>query len=94
MMRLSCDVPKASRWRILCAPSSRHCTVVSLKLAERQEVNEDEIRQQKVYYGSGADAKITSKVRFFRTPDGHAYGFTAGGKRWRSVFSNFWRCCT
>ncbi len=27
-----------------------------------------------------ADARITEKVRFFRTPDGHAYGFTAGGK--------------
>ena len=27
-----------------------------------------------------ADAKITGKVRFFRTADGHAYGFTIGGK--------------
>ena len=27
-----------------------------------------------------ADARITEKVRFFRTADGDAYGFTAGGK--------------
>ena len=38
-------------------------------LAERQEVNADEVRQQKV-----------SGVRFFRTADGHAYGFTKDGK--------------
>ncbi len=45
-------------------------------LAERQEVNaEDVARLHKVYHGSGAD-----KVRFFRTKDGEAYGFTVGGK--------------
>lgn len=26
------------------------------------------------------DLKITDKVQFFKTPDGHAYGFTVGGK--------------
>lgn len=45
-------------------------------LAERQEVNADDIaRFQKVYQGSQAD-----HVRFFRTAEGEAYGFTVGGK--------------
>ena len=38
-------------------------------LAEVQEVNAGDMRQRKV-----------SAVRFFRTPDGHAYGFTMDGK--------------
>ena len=38
-------------------------------LAEVQEVNANEVRQHNV-----------SGLRFFRTPDGHAYGFTMGGK--------------
>ena len=45
-------------------------------LAERQEVNADEVaRQQKVYHGGGA-----GPIRFFRTANGEAYGFTVGGK--------------
>ena len=44
-------------------------------LAERQEVNAKKIREQRVYHGSGADG-----VRFFRTANGEAYGFTVGGK--------------
>lgn len=45
-------------------------------LAERQEVNADDIaRFQKVYQGSQAD-----HVRFFRTAEGEAYGFTVGGR--------------
>ena len=39
------------------------------KDAETAIVNDEKLRQQKV-----------SGVRFFRTADGHAYGFTAGGK--------------
>lgn len=41
-------------------------------LAQRQEVNEQTIREHRVYHGSG--------VRFFRTSNGEAYGFTVGGK--------------
>lgn len=41
-------------------------------LAQRQEVNEQIIREHRVYHGSG--------VRFFRTSNGEAYGFTVGGK--------------
>ncbi|MBQ7157165.1 MAG: hypothetical protein IJR86_05165 [Bacteroidaceae bacterium] len=62
-------------------------------IAERQEVNAEQIRMQRVYHGSGADfdafdhshmgegedAKITDKVRFFRTPNGQAYGYTING---------------
>ena len=44
-------------------------------LAERQEVNAKKIREQRVYHGSGADG-----VRFFRTANGEAYGFTVGGR--------------
>ena len=41
-------------------------------LAERQEVNADEVaRQQKVIHGGGA-----GPIRFFRTANGEAYGFT------------------
>ena len=43
-------------------------------LAQRQEVNADTIREHRVYHGSGAH------VRFFRTADGDAYGFTIGGE--------------
>ena len=46
-------------------------------LAERQEVNAGDLaRQQKVYHSSGA----ADKVRFFRTANGDAYGYTVGGK--------------
>ena len=41
-------------------------------LAQRQEVNEQTIREHRVYHGSG--------IRFFRTSNGEAYGFTVGGK--------------
>ena len=41
-------------------------------LAQRQEVNEQTIREHRVYHGSD--------VRFFRTSNGEAYGFTVGGK--------------
>ena len=45
-------------------------------LAERQEVNAaDVVRLQQAYHGSGAD-----HIRFFRTPEGEAYGYTVNGK--------------
>lgn len=65
-------------------------------IAERQEVNiPSDVREHRVFHGSGAefeefdhshmgegenDAKITDHVRFFRTANGEAYGFTVGGK--------------
>ena len=45
------------------------------KDVETEIRNEKKLRQQKAYHGSEAD-----KVRFFRTSDGHAYGFTYNGK--------------
>ena len=39
--------------------------------------NQDGKRNYVIF--NDADARITDKVRFFRTPDGHAYGFTKGG---------------
>ena len=53
-----------------------------------------QVREQRVYHGSGADfgkfdhsfmgsgegAKITDHVRFFRTANGEAYGYTVGGR--------------
>ena len=41
------------------------------------------VREQRVWHSSGAnfkDAKITDHIRFFRTANGEAYGFTVGGK--------------
>lgn len=66
-------------------------------LAERQEVNADDTRQQKVSIIKSSDAVTyddngnviplserfnegNPDIRFFRTPDGDAYGFTVGGK--------------
>ena len=50
--------------------------------AETAIRNDKEIRGQRVFHGSGADfdAKITDRVRFFRTSEGEAYGYTTGGK--------------
>ena len=48
------------------------------KDAENAIENDVNIRKQRVYHGSGAD--ITDHVRFFRTKDGEAYGYTVGGK--------------
>lgn len=62
-------------------------------LAEKQEVNANYIREQRVYHGSGAeegdtnyvifkpeDMQIKNHVKFFRTPNGEAYGYTVDGK--------------
>jgi len=45
------------------------------KDAEEAVKKDEKLREQRVYHGSGADS-----VRFFRTADGEAYGFTVGGK--------------
>ena len=50
------------------------------KDAEEAIVNDVKVREQRVYYGSGADFKAFDHVRFFRTANGDAYGFTVGGK--------------
>ena len=57
------------------------------KDAETAIENDVKVREQKVYHGAKnyvifdeKDAKITDHVRFFRTGDGEAYGFTVGGK--------------
>lgn len=39
--------------------------------------NGDDAKEQRIYHGSGADF---DHVRFFRTANGEAYGFTVGGK--------------
>ena len=44
-------------------------------LLEESEKRSAGLRKQRVYHGSGADG-----VRFFRTANGEAYGFTVGGK--------------
>lgn len=62
-------------------------------LAEKQEVNANYIREQRVYHGSGAeegdtnyvifkpeDMQTKNHVKFFRTPNGEAYGYTVDGK--------------
>ena len=38
------------------------------------------VREMRVYHGSGADFEAFDHVRFFRTANGEAYGFTVGGK--------------
>lgn len=50
------------------------------KDAEEAIVNDVKVREQRVYHGSGADFKAFNHVRFFRTANGDAYGFTVGGK--------------
>ena len=45
------------------------------KDAEDAIVNDVKIRENRVYHGSGSNG-----VRFFRTANGEAYGFTVGGK--------------
>lgn len=50
------------------------------KDAEEAIVNDVKVREQRVYHGSGADFKAFDQVRFFRTANGDAYGFTVGGK--------------
>lgn len=50
------------------------------KDAEEAIVNDVKVREQRVYHGSGADFKAFDHVRFFRTANGDAYGFTVGGK--------------
>ena len=49
-------------------------------IAQRQEVNAKPIREQRVYHGSGAEFDHFDHIRFFRTANGEAYGFTVGGK--------------
>ena len=49
-------------------------------LAEVKVVNADRIRYHRGYHGSGADFEAFDHVRFFRTANGEAYGFTVGGK--------------
>lgn len=45
------------------------------KVLDASEKRSAGLREQRVYHGSGADG-----VRFFRTANGEAYGFTVGGK--------------
>lgn len=45
------------------------------KDAEDAIVNDVKVRENRVYHGSGSNG-----VRFFRTANGEAYGFTVGGK--------------
>ena len=58
-------------------------------LLDESKKSTDSIREHRVYHGSGAknyvvfdekDARIAGHVRFFRTAEGEAYGFTVGGK--------------
>ena len=48
------------------------------KDAETAIENDVNLREQRVFHGAGAD--ITDHVRFFRTSNGEAYGYTIGGK--------------
>lgn len=55
----------------------------SEKVLDASEKRSVGLREQRVWHGSGAnfkDAKITDHIRFFRTANGEAYGFTVGGK--------------
>jgi hypothetical protein len=45
------------------------------KVLDASEKRSAGLREQRVYHGSGADG-----VRFFRTANGEAYGFTVGGR--------------
>lgn len=42
--------------------------------------NGDDAKEQRIYHGSGADFDHFDHIRFFRTANGEAYGFTVGGK--------------
>lgn len=53
------------------------------KDAEDAIVMDVKVRENRVWHGSGADFEafdITDHIRFFRTANGEAYGFTVGGK--------------
>ena len=58
------------------------------KDAEDAIRRDNKLREQRVWHGTGrnyvifneSDAKIVDKVRFFRTANGEAYGFTVDGK--------------
>ena len=53
-------------------------TLSAAKVEEKSKTankSGEKLREQRVYHGSGADG-----VRFFRTANGEAYGFTVGGK--------------
>ncbi len=54
------------------------------KDAENAIANDEKIRKHRVFHGSGADFDAFDHshmgIRFFRTKDGEAYGFTVGGK--------------
>ena len=55
----------------------------SKKVLDASEKRSVGIREQRVWHSSGAnfkDAKISDHIRFFRTANGEAYGFTVGGK--------------
>lgn len=49
-------------------------------LLEESKKRSDSLREQRVYHGSGAEFDHFDHVRFFRTANGEAYGFTVGGK--------------
>lgn len=49
-------------------------------LLEESEKHSNNLREQRVYHGSGADFEAFDHIRFFRTANGEAYGFTVGGK--------------
>ena len=49
-------------------------------LLEESEKRSDSLREQRVYHGSGAEFDHFDHIRFFRTANGEAYGFTVGGK--------------
>ena len=53
-------------------------TLSAAKVEEKSKTankSGEKLREQRVYHGSGADG-----LRFFRTANGEAYGFTVGGK--------------
>lgn len=49
-------------------------------LLEESKKRSDSLREQRVYHGSGAEFDHFDHIRFFRTANGEAYGFTVGGK--------------
>ncbi len=52
----------------------------SEKVLDASRKRGEETRQKKDSGGKKPDAKTTDRVRYFRTADGEAYGFTADGK--------------
>ena len=58
----------------------------TLSVAKIEEISKtanksgEKLREQRVYHGSGAEFDHFDHIRFFRTANGEAYGFTVGGK--------------